>query len=230
MIRALLALAWGVISFFLSSFIIGIIFSLCPSLDPDNTLYYAIASVVNYALTIALTIIIPPKLHKAWTISREDLGLKDLPTWFDILLGVIGCVAAVLFSYLLNQIFLSFPWYQEIANQPQDVGFSSLNTSFDRIIAFITLVVVAPIAEEIIFRGGVYSKLRKVMPAILAMLLVSVAFAIMHGQWNAALATFALSMVFCAQREITGTIYAGIISHMINNALAFYTMFVMTPL
>ena len=47
----------------------------------------------------------------------------------------------------------------------------------------------------------------------------------MHFQWNVGVNVFALSVVLCALREITGTIYAGILTHMIKNGVAFYLLY-----
>ena len=102
-------------------------------------------------------------------------------------------------------------------------------------LAFLTLVVVAPIAEELIFRGYLYGKMREkfsqvtseIWSVIISALLVSVVFGIIHMQWNVGVNVFAMSLVACALREYTGTIYAGILLHMIKNGLAFYFLFVL---
>ena len=60
----------------------------------------------------------------------------------------------------------------------------------------------------------------------LAIILTSLLFAIMHRQWNVGLNVFALSVILCLFREITGTIYAGIIVHMLKNAIAFYLLYI----
>ena len=95
----------------------------------------------------------------------------------------------------------------------------------ERVIAFLVLVVIAPIFEEIIFRGWLYGKLRAKMEAPIAIVIVSLLFGIMHFQWNVGVNVFALSVVLCALREITGTIYAGILTHMIKNGVAFYLLY-----
>ena len=96
----------------------------------------------------------------------------------------------------------------------------------DFIMAFICLVVLAPLCEEIIFRGWLYGKLRFRMPALPAILIVSVLFGIMHGQWNVGVTVFAMSLGMCVLREFTGTIWAGVLLHMIKNGIAFYFLFV----
>ena len=129
-------------------------------------------------------------------------------------------------------IFSQFSWFD--ANEAQDVGFNTFIFGFDRLLAFFTLVVVAPIAEEVIFRGWLYGKIRSKLSkevghltaAIVASLLVSLAFGAIHMQWNVGVNVFAMSLVACALREITGTIYAGIMLHMLKNGVAFYLLYV----
>ena len=61
---------------------------------------------------------------------------------------------------------------------------------------------------------------------ILSMLLVSLVFGLVHFQWNVGVNVFAMSIVLCGLREITGTIYSGIILHILKNGLAFYLIYV----
>jgi membrane protease YdiL (CAAX protease family) len=60
------------------------------------------------------------------------------------------------------------------------------------------------------------------------MVATSVLFGLIHGQWNVGVDVFVLSMVACSLREVTGSIWAGILLHMLKNALAFYIIFVNT--
>ena len=117
----------------------------------------------------------------------------------------------------------------------QDVGFSYYISGADRLVAFVTLVVVAPIAEEVIFRGWLYGKMREKIAAeysnvasmIISSLLVSILFGLVHMQWNVGVNVFALSLVLCGLREVTGTIYAGILLHMLKNGVAFWLLYMM---
>lgn len=112
------------------------------------------------------------------------------------------------------------------SEQCQDVGFKQAFGS-ERTLAFLALVVVAPIVEEIVFRGVLYGKMRRsglgIIPAIL---ITSVLFGLAHWQWNVGLDVFALSVVSCLLRERTKGIGASIVLHMMKNAIAFYIMFV----
>ena len=94
-------------------------------------------------------------------------------------------------------------------------------------VAFVALVILAPVTEELIFRGFLYGKLRSRLSAIPAIILVSVLFGVLHGQWNVGIIVGLMSVFMCLAREITGTIYAGILLHMIRNGVAFYVLYVM---
>ena len=111
-------------------------------------------------------------------------------------------------------------------NQVQDVGFSALSSRYEYMLAFLALVVIAPIAEEVLFRGYLYGKLRQYVPIWASVIVTSLLFALVHLQWNVAIDVFVLSVILCLLREKTGSISSSIIVHMIKNAIAFYFLFV----
>lgn len=160
-----------------------------------------------------------------FSTNSEELGVQHLPTFVDIGLAPIGYFVYMVIATALTTIMsILFSWFNP--EQTQDVGFNYFITGGDRIIAMIALVVLAPLAEEIIMRGWLYGKLRSKLKVIPAILLVSVLFGFLHGQWNVAISTFALSVVLCGLREITGTIWSGVLLHMLSNGIAFYLLYV----
>ena len=191
--------------------------------------WIAVYSALSYLITLALIIFVPMRWVK---ISRNDLGLRGWPTWTDIGLAPVGFIVAMILAAGLVVLFSAFPWFN--ADEAQKIGFSVYVSGGDRIIAFITLVVITPIAEEIIFRGWLYGKVRgklSKMPEwagiIISTLVVSVLFGLIHMQWNVGVNVFCLSVVMCGLREVTGTIYSGILAHMIKNGVAFYLVYVL---
>lgn len=204
----------------------------------------AIFSALSYVVAMVLIILVP------WLISRKrdkkkgvptegkvaqlkTLGLYGWPTWTDLGLAPVGFLVYALLAGAIVALFSLFPWFD--AEEVQEVGFSYYVSGFDRIVAFLTLVVVAPIAEEIIFRGWLYGKMREKIAAeysnmvsmVVSILLVSILFGIVHMQWNVGVNVFAMSIVLCGLREITGTIYAGILLHMLKNGVAFWLLYMM---
>lgn len=204
-------------------------------------LWSGVYSVLSYLLALALIIVVPPRVNLKWQItgkrvqsegerklahiSREQLGLKGTPTWTDIGLSPVAFVVSTLGAGLLVSLFQAFSWFN--ATEAQETGFTPYMAGGEKVVAFLTLVVAAPIVEEIIFRGWLYGKLRARLSMPLSIILVSLLFALMHFQWNVGVNVFALSVVLCGLREITGTIYAGILTHMIKNGVAFYLLYVL---
>ena len=184
-----------------------------------------ICTALVYVVALGL-ILLPQLFFKKLKTSRDELGLTELPTWTDIGLAPIGYIVATIAAIaVIAAISAIFPGFD--ANETQQLGFQYYLSGGDRVLAFIALVVVAPIAEEIIFRGWLYGKLRSKTVMPVAIFIVSLLFGIVHGQWNIGINVFVMSIVLCGLREITGTVYAGILMHMIKNAVAFILLFIL---
>ncbi|MBQ3306137.1 CPBP family intramembrane metalloprotease [Candidatus Saccharibacteria bacterium] len=230
-----LAVGVGVLIFAIEYALAWVLYWVVGAENLSTPLINALYQALIYAITLVLLLGAPAWLSRLKTAkiakntaktlktTREELGLKGLPTWTDLGLAPVGFLVYFLAAAGLVAIFKLFPWFD--ATEAQDVGFSGLYFFGDRIIAFIALVIIAPVAEEIIFRGFLYGKLRSKLSIIPAMLIVSVIFGILHGQWNVGVNVFALSLVLCGLREITGTIYSGMVVHILKNALAFCLLY-----
>ena len=237
-------LFWTFASVIGSQLIVGLI--MIPIVGEESfqtPVMTTVYSALSYILAMVLVIFVPPKFaakisspqkpeKKLKILNREELGLRGWPTWADVGLTPVGFIVQIILSMLLVGLFSLFPWFN--AEEAQDVGYNILNGSLDRTVAFISLVVIAPIMEEVIFRGWLYGKLRQKLSGktseitgiIISILLVSLLFGIVHMQWNVGVNVFALSVVLCVLREITGTIYSGILVHMLKNGIAFYFLYV----
>lgn len=185
----------------------------------NQPIWTTVYSMLVYIVTAFLVIYIPKRIKNKWKSSRKDLGLAELPTFTDIGIAILGFVATILISGFFLTILQAMHLVD--GGQAQNVGYSHLSNGFDRAVAFIALVVVTPFFEELIFRGWLYDKLKKRMPIAVAIALVSVLFGALHGQWNVGITVGIMSVIMCIERELTGTIYAGIITHMIKNGIAF---------
>ena len=241
-VEVILLLIWVGSSVIASQYVVGyLIIWTMGSGAFDNPVVTAIFSAISYLLAMVLIILVPPKIKRLRSkkkkeekklVNREELGLKGLPIWTDIGLAPVGFIAYYILAVGLEFLFKYFPWFN--VTEAQNTGFSPYIVGNERLIAFFTLVIIAPIAEEIIFRGWLYQKLKTrfsketsyAISAVISAFLVSVLFGCVHGQWNVGVNVFAMSLVLCGLREITGTIYAGILLHMLKNGVAFYFLYV----
>lgn len=192
-------------------------------LTATATLETALSAVV-YVIDLIVTIGIPALIF-CEKPTRDSLGLRGLFTWTDIGMGVIGFILSMIGALIVTALAAAiFPWID--MEQAQEVGYDNISGFKDMMMAFLALVVIAPVAEEIVFRGWLYGKLRRRTWAIPAILLTSVAFGVAHGQWNVGITVGVMSVFMCLIREMTGTVYGGMIVHMLKNGLAFYMLFI----
>jgi membrane protease YdiL (CAAX protease family) len=190
----------------------------------DASLFQVIAGGIVYAFALLIVIGGPYLLKKSRT-TKKELGVHRLPTWLDIgwfLLGVPAYLIASGLVTTLAAILLPFIDY----NQAQDVGFENLTGQGEYILAFLMLVIIAPIAEELLFRGYLLGKLRKHAPLWVAIFITSLIFAIVHFAWNVGVDVFALSIVLCILRVASGSLWPSILLHMLKNGIAFYVLFI----
>lgn len=220
---------WVFVAFIASQLIVvGILYVLQAfHASPERYVSDAVAQTVIaaavYAIAIALVMGVP-YLWRRYKTTLDDLGLSRLPSWGDIGLSPLAFVAYALLVSVIMAVVDQIPGFP--ADQAQDVGFSVFGSRLDNILAFITLVVLAPVAEETLFRGYLYGKLKKYVPVVVAALATSLLFVLVHGQLNVGVDVFVLSLILCGLRSITGSIWAGVLVHMIKNAIAYYLLFI----
>ena len=119
-------------------------------------------------------------------------------------------------------------------NQAQQLGYTN-PTGFGLMWAFLSLVVLPPIAEEIVFRGYLFTSLKKYVNVYTAGALVSMLFAIAHLEigtgvplnYAAALDTLILSGVLLYVTQKTKSLWPAIGIHALKNLAAFMTLFVL---
>lgn len=221
---------WVLSGFILASLLIGIAGNVLIDMDTlslgevNESIFNSAVAALVYALSLLIVIGVPLKLLKSRT-TKEELGLTRLPNWTDILLTpvafIIYTILAAVILAIATGMFSGFDVEQE-----QEVGFSDLTQAYEYVLAFITLVVVAPIAEEVLIRGYLYGKMRPVTGVVAATIVSSLLFSLMHFQWNVALNVLPLGIVMVVLREMTGSIWAGILLHMLKNGIAYYLLFI----
>lgn len=87
-------------------------------------------------------------------------------------------------------------------------------------------VIVAPLSEEVVFRGYLYPVLKRMGGAWLAAVAISLFFAAAHLEGSFLLARFALSLILILAYELTGSLWAPIGIHFLNNGYVFVGNFV----
>lgn len=159
------------------------------------------------------------------------IGLRR-PRWSDPLYGLAG-LPLYLGTYLVVVALAVHLFPSLNINEKQQLGFNNVNGTREMILTFISLVILPPIGEEILFRGFIYSSLKKNLPKVAAVLLTSALFAAGHlpeggsagPLYIAAIDTFILSLVLILLREKTGGLWASMTLHALKNGIAFVALF-----
>lgn len=190
----------------------------------DASLFQVVAGGIIYALSLLIVIGVPWLIKRSRT-TKEQLGIQRLPTWSDIGLVPAGAIVYLILTSVISGLAMTFLKFVNY-DQTQDTGFSNLSGQSEYIMAFIMLVIIAPVAEELLFRGYLFGKLRKYAPIWGAILITSLVFAIVHFAWNVGLDVFALSIVLCILRVVSGSLWPSMMLHMLKNSIAFFFLFV----
>ena len=93
------------------------------------------------------------------------------------------------------------------------------------IAAGVLIIVVAPISEEIFFRGFIFAGLRRAVPFVVAALISAAIWGIFHytgaDSWGVVVQLAVFGIVLAWLYERTGSIWPTIAVHAFNNAVAF---------
>jgi membrane protease YdiL (CAAX protease family) len=163
----------------------------------------------------------------------KTIGLKK-PRWVDPLYG-LAAAPAYYIAYLIVVTAASHYFTGLNVDQQQDIGFTHVSGALEMVLTFISLVVLPPLAEEIMVRGFLYSSLKKITRLVPAAIITSLIFAAAHlpeggaagPLYVAAIDTFVLSLFLIYLREKTGSLWASITLHALKNGVAFVALFVL---
>jgi membrane protease YdiL (CAAX protease family) len=155
-----------------------------------------------------------------------DFGFRRLPLWLGVGYFVIAGVGYYVFSYLYA-VALNIHGRD---NLPSGFGVNHSTAALIATTLFVCLV--APIAEELVFRGFIFGALRRIRLKVgdielgtpLAAVVTGVLFGAAHAGGGVGVAQLVqlgvLGFVLCLVRWRTGSLYPGIALHSLNNALA----------
>src|SRR4051812_19384871 len=110
--------------------------------------------------------------------NLKAVGFYRPPNLWDVILAIFGFV--IYFILLIAASVAAKSIFHVDVDQKQELGFDSVITNGQMILTFISLVVLPPVAEEILFRGFLYTGLRKKLPYIYTAIFVSLIFASLH--------------------------------------------------
>ena len=193
-----------------------------PSKGKEITLNLLVASTVLELLLIAF-------LCGILAIRRKNLsqlfGLRAVPP-----LQIFGRAALFLLAALPGVIALTglFSLFNPDPEEQEIVMFFRDHVKHLDLPAVIAVVVtaclVAPMVEELVFRGYLYPTLKRYLGPVASAILVSALFAAVHANLSSSLGLFALALCLTAVYEKTGSLLVSMAMHAFFNTLSLVIM------
>ncbi len=151
-----------------------------------------------------------------YRVGWNRLGLQGFPV-------AAGCALSVAFfvaSYFVRLVYAGIAYALGFRFGVQQVLTRLDTTGVGFLLTLVVGAVIAPIAEEVFFRGFVYAGLRARLGVAAAVLVASLFFTILHLSVEFFIPLFALGIFLTLLYEMTGSLFPGILLHATNNAIA----------
>ena len=152
-------------------------------------------------------------IKSIWDISV----LKSGKTYLYLF---IGFIFIALSQYLMLHVFS----FESAAEQKEQLGGLGLQNSIQSIIYVLSIAIITPVKEEILFRGILYRFLEKKYNFLVSIIISSFIFGILHG--GLLITATIMGMVFAMLYKKTQSIIPSIILHIVWNLLVSLSMIV----
>ena len=133
-------------------------------------------------------------------------------------LSIVWVVASMMFANLCCE-FLNLPDYTQ----------ATAYAMSRNVLGILSITIMAPLVEELLFRGAIQGHLMRIgVKPLFAILASSAIFGFIHMNPAQILFAFAIGLIFGWLYYRTGSLVPGIVGHFINNSIACIQMAVMT--
>jgi membrane protease YdiL (CAAX protease family) len=209
-------------------FLFGYDFSQIQSLLTNNPALQFLTILTVEIITLGILWRVHRMIKQPFLVS---VGLKNWPNFssfgYSVLVYVVYFISLITAVALFSGIIPALD-----INQSQQIGFDGVQGG-QLVFVFLTLVILPPIAEEIIFRGFLFQRLKRLITLYPAAIITSIIFALAHTEflgdnplnWIAAIDTFILSFFLIYLLQKTKSLWSSIFLHGIKNCIAFVALF-----
>lgn len=125
---------------------------------------------------------------------------------------ILSCIGLSIFSCSLVSLLISkFPSYNETSN--------AISSNTNSVLGIISIILIIPIFEEVLFRGLIYNELKKHLNIFVAIIIQGAIFALSHGNMLQGIYTFIMAIVLAIVYDKTQSILAPMLFHVMYNLL-----------
>ena len=165
-------------------------------------------------------------LNGEFTFKKDYLQFNFLPIKYAISQGVKGWLTIIPFVLLISLIMNSLIDNQNGSNPLLEIVLNN-NNYLSFILLLITTTFLAPLFEEIIFRGILLPTLSRDFGIILGIIISAFIFALAHLSLGEMPPLFVLGIGLGITRIASGSLFSSVIMHSLWNGLTFLNLFLL---
>jgi membrane protease YdiL (CAAX protease family) len=152
---------------------------------------------------------------------NQVFGINKM-SWGKILIWGLGAMVPVYICLGLGSVIIQLiiPSKEKVPEMQEIVQTMISSNDITILIALLfSALIVAPIVEEIIFRGYIYPVLKKYSHRLFAGFMSSLLFAVVHGNVAGLIPLLLLAIILTLCYELTGSIFVPILIHALFNGI-----------
>jgi membrane protease YdiL (CAAX protease family) len=199
--------------------------ALASGFTTNTFLAAALATESSMLLVLYARLVVPG------AVTWAELGLRAVPLGkllrFGLAVGFGGFVLTVLIGTALSQFGLR-------ANQVDEFRFVRREGLGSLLLMLLSVAVLAPVVEELFFRGFLFGLYRRRQPVWVAYLVAGLVFSLLHVQPSLmnpsqmaglGVGVFVLGTLLAWVYQSTGSLLPGMLAHAINNATGLVVLY-----
>ncbi len=134
-----------------------------------------------------------------------------------VIFGILACWLMIMISAVLAQIFPRWATTQNVIETTMQV-----DSTWGLIASFLSVGVMAPLCEELLFRGYLYHAVSEKFGVAGSVCITSLLFAVVHGQWFQLLPLFAAGVCMNLFYVRTQSLIATVVMHSAWNSFSLF--------
>lgn len=186
--------------------------------DSNKSRILLIGFLIQWIIILGPLILLTSRKYK---LKYGNFGINKVKTWTIIKEVLKAYLLFLGISFLIGVLILYFdlkiPGYQIQENIIPQFG----NSTWDLIVASIVVILMAPVLEEIFFRGFLLRTLTDKVGIFFGSILSAAVFAIVHFPWQSIIPIFILGLIINSIVIRTKSIIPSIVFHVFNNGIVF---------
>ena len=154
-----------------------------------------------------------------------DIGFRKLNIWKTIGLTITAWLSAMTILALFVRYFGQIPGLQPQESHLEIFG----NTLYEKIGFTFLAIIIAPLVEEVIFRGILLKWSLVYISPLFGILLNGIVFSVLHFEFQSVIAISLIGVILATITYYSNSIIPAILFHFLNNSIAVFVELFLIP-